>query len=136
MNQLFTSALYSGLLLALCSCHYTSPCKALIGRWTTREGQDFIFQSGGKALWLFQFGSSFDTAYLDYRLDCSQKPAALDLSNFKNGPHLGKTLYGIIEWSSDSTFRLRYEPGTVPEVRPAAFDNEQSLKFHKVDEGY
>ena len=134
MNRLFTTVLSGALALAFCSCNSASNCKELLGRWTTREGQDFIFKSGGKALWLFQFGSSFDTAFLDYRLDCSKKPAALDLSNFKSGPHLGKTLFAIIEWTSDSTFRLRYEVGSTPEVRPEGFDNEQSMKFFKTGE--
>jgi len=132
MNQLFMPAALTGALAFLClGCQLPAPCPEISGQWTNREGQDFIFQPDGTGLWLVKFGSSTDSARFDYRLDCSKKPAALDLVHFQNGPLVGKNLFGIIEWSSDSSFRLRYETGQAPDVRPAAFEQEQTMKFYK-----
>lgn len=121
----------TAFLLLLPACVGKPPCYELNGQWTTREGQDLVFMPGGDALWLTRFGSLFDTVRLRYRLDCSQAPASLDLTDFQSGPHKGKTLFGILEWPSDSSFRLRYEPGLLSSVRPQAFDPEQTLKFYR-----
>lgn len=133
MNQLFThfSIFCAALFFLFPSCTFDSPCRELTGRWTTREGQDIVFQAGGTALWLTSFGSQFDTVRLHFLLNCKKAPAAIDLSDFENGPHKGQTLYGILEWQSDSSFRLRYEPGARPEARPKAFEPEQTLKFFR-----
>lgn len=106
-------------------------CRDLQGRWTNREGQEFYFQGNGKALWLVRFGSQTDTFVMDYRYDCRKQPAELDLSGFQTGPLGGKTLYGILEWSNDSTFRFDAEAGTQADVRPQAFATEQTQKFFR-----
>lgn len=124
-------ALIGVLIFLSPGCHPAASCPELNGRWTNREGQDFIFQPGGKGFWLVKFGSSVDSARFEYRLDCSKKPAALDLTRFENGPFVGKNLFGIIEWSSDSSFRLRYETGQEPGVRPETFEQEQTLKYYR-----
>jgi hypothetical protein len=36
-----------------------------------------------------------------------------------------------MEMLTDSSFRLRYEPGADPSVRPAAFDADQTYKFYR-----
>jgi hypothetical protein len=132
MNQLFTWMAFTSLAFSfLYACNTSPNCQELTGRWTNHEGQDFVFQPGGQALLLVKFGSSFDTARFSYRLDCSRQPATLDLDYFQGGLHAGKTLFGIIEWSSDSSFRLRYEAGSGPDSRPAAFDTDQTQKFFK-----
>jgi hypothetical protein len=132
MNQLFTSlALLSWAVLFFFSCTDTSSCQDLDGRWTNREGQIFLFQPDGKALWLIQFGSQFDTFSIQYQYDCKQKPATLDLSGFHSGPLTGKTLFGIVEWSSDTAFRFDAEPGASPEVRPKAFNLEQTQRYFR-----
>jgi hypothetical protein len=123
-----------GLLLALLlpllgGCGPSADCHELSGRWSDREGQDILFQANGAALWLTRFGSHFDTVPFRFRLDCSRHPATLDLTDFTRGPNVGKTLFAILEWTSDSTFRLRYEVGTQEELRPTEFDNETTLKF-------
>ena len=135
MIQGFTHflVLSTALLLVFPSCTLDPPCRELTGRWTTREGQDLIFQAGGTALWLTSFGSQFDTVRMMFKLDCKKEPATLDLSDFQSGPHAGKTLFGILEWQSDTSFRLRYESGTRAEVRPKAFEPEQTLKFFRVE---
>ena len=103
----------------------TTPCKPLAGTWLNTDGFVFVFLPDSSALWLTQFGNQYDTVRLRYALDCNQTPLALNLSGFQTGPHQGKTLYGILEWTSDSTFRFRYEL----ETRPTVFDNEQTMKF-------
>jgi len=130
MNQLFTTLAFPGAMtLLLLACNPSPNCQQLNGRWSNREGQDFVFQPDGKALWLVKFGSNFDTAQFEYQIDCKKSPMAMDLKNFKVGPHVGKTLFGIIEWSSDSSFRLRYEAGIQAAERPKTFDDEQTQQF-------
>ncbi len=121
------------LCLLLCSsCGPMSSCRELTGHWTTHEGQDLVFAPDGSALWLTKFGSQYDTVRMRFKFDCAARPVTLDLSDFRNGPHSGKMLFGIFDWSSDSSFRFRYEVGTRPEDRPQAFDVEQTQKFTAV----
>lgn len=134
MNQLFTHfALFTGLSLLL-SCQPGNPCHELSGRWTNREGQVLRFSPNGKALWLIKFGSQYDTFPISYAYNCKEKIPTLDLSGFQSGPLAGKTLYGIIEWSSDSVFRFDAEPGTTPEARPAEFNSEHSERYFRESE--
>lgn len=132
MNQLFTHlTLFSGVVSIFFSCAGTPHCYDLDGRWTNREGQTFLFQPDGKALWLIQFGSQFDTFAIQYQYNCKQNPATLDLSDFQSGPLTGKTLFGILEWSGDTTFRFDAESGTSPEVRPQTFNLEQTQRYYR-----
>jgi hypothetical protein len=132
MNQLFTQlALLAGVAAFMYCCTSKPDCYELPGRWTNREGQVLVFQPDGKAMWLIQFGSQFDTFRVQYRYDCKQNPAALDLSGFESGPLSGKTLYGIVEWASDSAFRFDAEAGASPEVRPKSFNVEQTERYFR-----
>ena len=108
------------------------PCRELNGQWTNREGQSFYFQENGKALWLIRFGSQVDTFPMEYRYDCKKQPAELDLSGFQTGPLSGKTLFGILEWNTDSSFRFDAEAGNRPEIRPQTFETDQTQKFYRV----
>lgn len=126
----FTLALL-GILWGLPGCTPGLACHEPLGRWSSHEGQEFIFQSDGRAYWLIRFGSSIDTMVFDYKFDCSERPATLDLRNFKMGPYAGKALFAILEWSSDTSFRLRYEVGQDASDRPEAFDSDQTLLFFK-----
>ena len=120
------------LLPFLCFFGCSEPnCRELKGRWTNREGQSFDFQPNGNALWLVRFGSQIDTFTMEYRYDCKKQPIELDLSGFKTGPLSGKTLFGILEWNSDSSFRFDAEAGIDPAARPAAFNTEQTQKFYR-----
>jgi hypothetical protein len=119
-----------GLVCLYFACGNSAKCRDLSGHWTTQEGQDLVFLPEGKALWLTRFGSRYDTTQLQYRLNCSAE--VIDLHDFCSGPHASSTLYGILEWSSDTSFRLRYEPGSQDDVRPATFDHEQSIQFVRV----
>jgi hypothetical protein len=132
MNQHFTKwAFFSGLALLFLFCKTENNCRELTGRWTNREGQIFDFEPNGKALWLVKFGSQFDSFPISYAYDCKQKTATLDLTDFKSGPMAGKTLFGIIEWSSDSVFRYDSEPGTSSEARPVTLDAEHAGRFFR-----
>lgn len=117
-------------LLSLFSCNGTN-CRELNGRWSNREGQSFYFEPNGKALWLVRFGSQIDTFAMEYQYDCKKQPAVLDLSGFQTGPLSGKTLYGILEWNSDSSFRFDSEAGIGPDVRPLTFETDQTQKFYR-----
>ncbi len=132
MRQSITHlALIIGVAILLTFCKTENNCHEITGRWTNREGKILAFQPDGKALWLVKFGSQFDTFAIHYHYDCTQKTTTLDLSDFKSGPLAGKTLFGIVEWSSDSVFRFDSEPGTSAEVRPPAFDNEHVERYFK-----
>ncbi|MFN0034023.1 MAG: hypothetical protein ACKVUS_03085 [Saprospiraceae bacterium] len=132
MNQLFTHlAFLSGLATLFLFCKTERNCRELLGRWTNREGQTLSFEPEGKALWLVKFGSQFDTFPISYRYDCTQKTATLDLMGFQSGPLVGKTLFGIIEWSSDSVFRFGAEPGVSVEARPTDFSAERTERYFR-----
>lgn len=132
MRVFFTygSIFLLGLML-LSSCENTPACRDINGSWSDREGHDFEFYSDGKALWLNRFGQMIDTVSFVFVLHCNTKPASIDLKDFSGGPFAGKTLYGIIEWSADSLFRLCYEIGQEPGCRPKQFDSEQTMKFFR-----
>lgn len=133
MNQLFTHlVLFSGLITLFLQCGTERTCYELAGRWTTREGQTLVFEPKGQSLWLIKFGSQFDTLRFRYQYDCTQNPLRLDLSDFHAGPMAGKTLYGILEWSSDSMFRFEAQAGGSAEVRPSAFKAEQAVRYYRV----
>lgn len=133
MRQLITfsmlTSIAAGFTCLFFACGSGAKCRDLNGRWSTQEGQDLVFLPEGKALWLTRFGSHYDTTQLEYRLDCTPNLVSIDLLNFRSGPHSGVTLFGILEWSSDTSFRLRYEPGSQADVRPTTFDQEQSIQF-------
>ncbi|MBN8678320.1 MAG: hypothetical protein J0M29_08850 [Chitinophagales bacterium] len=132
MNQLFTRLAYaSGLAALLFSCNTSDNCRDLTGRWSNREGQILVFEPEGKATWLVKFGSQYDTFAIRYQYDCTQKMTTLDLTEFKSGPLAGKTLYGIVEWSSDTVFRFDAEAGTSPEARPIQFNAEHFERYFK-----
>lgn len=116
------------VLLPLICCTDT-PCRELNGRWSTREGQSFYFKENGEGFWLIRFGSKVDTIAMHYRYDCKKEPIELDLHDFKSGPLVGKTLFGILEWNSDTSFRFDAEVGAGPQVRPTTFESDQTQRF-------
>jgi hypothetical protein len=108
-------------------------CTRPEGAWTNREGQTFVFAPDGNGLWLTRFGTSYDTLRFRYAVDCTTDPNAIDMKDFKTGPYENKTLYGIVEMLTDSSFRLRYEAGADPSVRPVAFDADQTVKLYQTE---
>jgi hypothetical protein len=106
-------------------------CRIPEGRWTNREGQVFVFQPNGKGLWLTRFGSVYDTVTMRYRIDCSTDPLQIDMDEFKGALYEGKQFYGILEWSSDTSFRMLYEIGSDPSDRPSTFEGDLTQKFFK-----
>lgn len=129
-TQPLAAATAAFVMMALLGC--TGPaCTEPTGAWTNREGQTFVFNQQGKGLWLTRFGTTFDTVSFGYAIDCKNDPATIDMKAFNAGPHEGKTLFGIIEMSTDSSFRIRYEAGDDASVRPETFDSDQTVKFYK-----
>jgi hypothetical protein len=138
MRQLYTfllltiqQSLAACCLFVFSQCRPDAVCGSLEGAWSERDGQIFVFQNDGSGLWLTRFGSRADTVRFRYRLDCKQKPVALDFTDFESGPHTGKMLLGIVEWLSDSSFRMRHEQGIQSDARPKDFDDEQTLKLFR-----
>lgn len=127
MNQLYK--LFAVLIITIWACDGAPQCPSLTGGWTNHEGQDIQFKTDGSGLWLVRFGSSIDTTTFRYAVHCTRTPIQLDITDFSSGPFRGKSVYGIIEWSSDTSFRFRFEAGVVPDVRPSAFDSDQTQKF-------
>ena len=78
---------------------------------------------------MIRFGSQVDTVFCQYKMDCSTNPVSFDFSAFQSGPYAGRTLYGIMEWSSDSAFRLVYDGAIAPEDRPKAFVSGETDQF-------
>ncbi len=118
-----------GLGFGFCCCAGSPDCGQLAGSWSNGEGQEWVFSPDGEALLITRFGSKSDTDLCNFQLRCDTKPTILDLNNCKSGPYSGKSVFCIIDWTSDSTFRLRYETGTNPEARPTTFDPEQTIQF-------
>lgn len=125
-KRMTVAATVVGLLFTtFTACTGGSDCRDVKGRWSNGEGQELVFMENNKGYWLTRFGSDVDTMELEYRLDCGKQPVTLDFTNFKNGPHVGHSLLGILEFSSDTSFRLHYDI----DARPEAFDTEQSQRF-------
>jgi hypothetical protein len=135
MNQLlhfiFHLCCSSTLVLACWACGSSVTCHAPEGRWESEDGQVLVFLNQGQAFWIDQFGSQSDTVPFHFQMDCSAEIPALDLSDFAKGPYVGKTLFGIIQWQSDTSFRLRSEAGSSPDVRPIEFDDQSTHQFVK-----
>lgn len=128
MASKFTAAvLAAAFALLQTACTDRSDCPELLGYWTKGDGQAFVFQSDGRALWLTRFGSQTDTMTSDFQLDCSQEPAAIDFTNFSDGPYQNRELRGIIQWKNPELFQLRCEAGA---SRPTKFD-ENTMVFER-----
>lgn len=110
----------------------TASCHLPTGNWTNKEGRELLFAPDGTVLLLDRFGSQADTVAYTAIIDCKQNPVALDLT-----PRVATTvgpvrlLLGILEWSSDSSFRLRQEIGNSASERPKVFDAEQTQVFYR-----
>jgi hypothetical protein len=124
------SLLLVGLLLLFACCNEEN-CRDIYGNWNDREGHAFVFKNDGTALWLNKFGQMVDTIDFVFSINCKTSPASIDFKDFDNGPFAGKTLFGIIEWSADSVFRICYEVGHQQDIRPKQFDSEQTMKFFR-----
>ena len=133
MRSFFTSiCLFVAAISVFFSCQGDTGCQDITGSWSDREGHNFVFQNNNKALWINKFGQLIDTVTCAFVLNCNKKPATLDFKDFKGGPFMGKSLFGIIDWSADSLFRYCYEVGSQPDSRPKEFDQEQTMKFFRL----
>jgi hypothetical protein len=106
------------------------PGDELPGRWDDRKGQIFEFNADGTALWIFYDDVGSDTFIISYSTDFTTDAKQLDLTGFKTGPLTGRTLYGIIEFRDNSSFRVDFEPS--PSARPEKFDPEQTKTYYKI----
>jgi hypothetical protein len=116
-----------GIVLFLHACGVKEECKIPIGHWTDNEGREMVFQPDGKALWLTRFGSQYDTQTCAYKVDCTTVPATMEMKGFSSGPYTGRTVYGIFEWSSDTSVRCQFNEGEHPKI----FDSQQSMKLSR-----
>lgn len=131
MPKIFLQAtiiLISALGFSACA---DGDCRIPQGRWTNREGQVFVFNPEGRGLWLTRFGSTYDTVSMRYEINCSTEPFQIDMDGFQGALYEGKQLYGILEWSNDTSFRMLYEIGTTPSDRPSTFESDLTQQFFK-----
>jgi hypothetical protein len=119
------------LLFSHCSSRNSlDACQQPLGRWTDREGTEWVFQPNGQAMLLNKFGSQYDTQFCQYQYNCKTEPVEINLSSFDCGPYRSKILQGIFEWSSDSSFRLQYSTAS----RPKEFEAASAEKFYRFKE--
>jgi hypothetical protein len=55
----------------------------------------------------------------------------IDMDGFQGAMYEGRRLYGLLDWSSDSSFRFIYEIGDSPSVRPTTFESELTQQFYQ-----
>lgn len=104
-------------MLAGCASSPPTPSERLLGRWAGTDAdyvtQTFEFFGDGTLRWDLlgpNFSGSFD---LEYVFADQGPPHPLDLGVFTEGPLSGRSLFGIVEFTSDEQFRLDLEPGPV-----------------------
>ena len=116
------------ILISLISC--TSLKNKLLGSWDNKKGQILEFKKDNQAEWIFYNETSKDAFQINYNTNFNTKPIQLELTNFKAGPLKGKTLFGIIEFTNDSTLRFDCEPLLAD--RPKDFNSEQTQTYFKL----
>ena len=103
-----------GMVVMLAACRGDAGV-SLVGEWTgtDTDGQtmQFVFQADGTGKWVVDAPGLVDTVTLRYTLNRDTVPHHLDLSRFDHGPLAGATLYGILAFDGDDSFRLDLEPG-------------------------
>lgn len=110
----------------------------LTGNWAGIDAvgneQMFQFKPNGALEWRAASGGEwFELHGLQYEVDRSAEPIALDLSGFDSPPLEGQVLYGIITFASDDSLRLDLEadpPGNAS-VRPESF-RESAIGLRRV----
>ncbi len=122
---------FSVSLTFIGACNFNRPCHPPVGQWVYDDGHILVFNESGKGLWIDRFGTQSDTVPFEFRLDCKGDLPAFDLINFSSGPYRGKSLFGILDWQSDTSFRLRAEVGDHASIRPVDFDDETTERFVK-----
>lgn len=132
MRSVFTPVcLVLGAVLLFGACRSNSACNHFQGDWSDHEGHRLVFFDNGKGLWLNHFGQLIDTVEFAFSIHCNTSPVSIDMTAFKTGPFVGKTLFGIMDFSGDTLFRLSYDVGRQPDVRPRVFAPDQTMKFYR-----
>jgi hypothetical protein len=104
--------------------------KDLVGAWDNKNGQILVFHPSKQALWVFYSEAKRDTFNITYRTDFLKEPKYLDLTDFKTGPLKGGTLYGIVEFEKDHSFRFDCEPSQ--KNRPMTFASRQTQRYYRL----
>jgi uncharacterized protein (TIGR03067 family) len=120
------------MLVVLFSCATAKKINnnPLLGQWDNKAGQILEFKQDNKAYWIFYTDTKRDTFEIAYKTNLSEQPNQIDLTDFKVGPLVGKTLYGILEFTDKNTMRLDFEPKE--ENRPKDFDKDQTQTYFKI----
>jgi len=107
---------------------------ALVGHWQGLEGRGgaIEFREDGTASWTLGEDTNRDTFDIEWSLDPSASPTALDLTGFDHGPYAGFSLFCIVDIPAPEAFRLDCVPGEDPAARPNDFGG-QALRFDRVD---
>jgi len=107
---------------------------ALVGHWQGTEGRGgaIEFREDGTASWTLGEDANRDTFDIEWSLDPTASPTALDLTGFDHGPYAGFSLFCIVDIPAPEAFRLDCIPGEDPAARPTDFGG-QALRFDRVD---
>jgi len=108
----------------------------IIGTWSNESGTfTYVFMEDGEAKWLIQRPENVDTLTGKYRFVSDSLPMQLDFYDFETRMLNGKDVYGIVEFTNDSTLRYDNELAASPEEaldrRPTTFNEYQTATFYK-----
>jgi hypothetical protein len=130
--------LLAALLVAVSAPAARAQQPSILGGWSGVDGrgvkQTLEFREDGKATWRLEMPQGGMSLDIRYAYDAASSPKRLDLFGFESGPLAGRTLYGIVEFTTEGALRFDCEPGGPGDgdkVRPAAF-TEQTVTYERV----
>lgn len=118
------------IAIAFFFSNHQDQANSLVGQWDNKKGQLLSLHADGTAWWIFYSDTKRDSFAVRYVTDLTQKPHHFDLTNFKKGPLTGKTLFGIIEFVEEDTFKFDCE--LVKENRPKDFSSSQTQTYYRL----
>jgi len=128
MNKILKTAVFTIIALVVVACAHDDTQK-LLGEWSGVDAHDnhqtFIFNADNTVTWII---AAAGTLNVDYRFDSDTSPYQLDLLGFNTPPLENKTLFGIIEFMGNNSFRFDCEAGQSDQngekFRPASFTKD------------
>lgn len=118
------------IVVALFFSNHQEQTNSFIGQWDNKKGQLLSLHPDGSAWWIFYSDTKRDSFAVRYVTDFTKKPYHFDLTDFKKGPLMGKTLFGIVEFTDENSFKFDCEP--VKENRPKDFSSSQTQTYYRL----
>ena len=110
--------------------NYQNQTNSLVGQWDNKKGQLLSLHADGTAWWIFYSDNKRDSFAVRYVIDLTKQPYHFDLTDFKKGPLMGKTLFGILTFTDKESFKFDCEP--VKENRPKDFSSSQTQVYYRL----